>query len=89
MFSSKGAIAFKKKGRKRRKIKFQGSNWRKHIAAGKYFSWGYKSSLLEKDKSIKREIRGGPCVYFTSKLKHTSAMNAQENSAFNYITVNM
>lgn len=87
MFSSKGAIAFKKKGRKKRKIEFQGGNWRKHNA-GKYFSWGNKSSLLEKDKSINREIRGGPCVYFTSKLKHTSAMNPQENSAFNYISEN-
>lgn len=77
MFSSKGAIAFKKKGRKKRKIQLQGCNWSKHIA-GKYFSWGDKSSLLEKDKSINKEIRGGLCVYFTSKLKHTSAMNPQK-----------
>lgn len=87
MFSSKGAIAFKKK--EREKFNYRTATAVSILQGNIFLGKKKKRSLLKKkDKSINREIRGGLCVYFTHKLKHTSAMNPLENFAFNYISVN-
>jgi len=50
--------------------------------------WGKQAHFFERTKASTEKNRGGLCVYFTHKLKHTSAMNPLENFAFDYISVN-
>lgn len=77
LFSSKGAIAFKKEKRKKKLLEH--CTWTKRFA-GKYLIGKKKSSILKRRTKASTEKLEMGCV-FMCKLKHISLMNPLENFA--------